>query len=121
MTKDRKLLLVEDDRDFSESLRLLLQIKGYDVTLAYSGEEALDLYGKDDYCCILMDLKLPGLSGIDTVERIHRESPGTRVLLMTGCERGSSEVAAANQVGAIDVLYKPFRINELLSCLNGQS
>lgn len=114
----RKLLLVEDDRDFSESLRLLLQIKGYSVDHAISGEQALDIIPNDDYYCVLMDIKLPGISGIETLEKILSDRPNTRVLLMTGCERGSPEVASAHKVGAEHVLYKPFRINELLTSLD---
>ncbi len=119
MSSDRKhILLVEDDRDFSESLKLLLQVKGFEITLAMSGEEALDLFSPDKYCCVLMDIKLPGISGVETLEKILAQSPPARILLMTGCERGSAEVATANMAGAVAVLYKPFRINELLSYIN---
>lgn len=115
---EKQLLIVEDDRDFSESLRLLLQIKGFSVKLAASGEEALDLIHDDDFFCVLMDIKLPGISGIETLEKIVAEQPGARVLLMTGCERGSPEAASAHKVGAHHVLYKPFRINDLLYIIN---
>ena len=119
MNRDSKhILLVEDDRDFSESLKLLLQIKGFEISLASSGEEALDLFAGSDYCCVLMDIKLPGISGVETLEKILEQAPQTRILLMTGCERGSEEVASANMAGASAVLYKPFRINELLDYIN---
>lgn len=115
---NRKLLLVEDDRDFSESLRLLLQMKGFDVTLAYSGEEAIELYRDDTFYYILMDIRLPGMSGIETLNQIMASSAEAKILLMTGCERGSSEVASANMTKAIGVLYKPFRVNDLLNFIN---
>ncbi len=114
----RHILLVEDDRDFSESLKLLLQIKGYITTLAASGEEALDLFTPGKFCCVVMDIKLPGISGVETLEKILKQTPQTKILLMTGCERGSEEGASANMSGAVAVLYKPFRINELLSYID---
>jgi DNA-binding response OmpR family regulator len=116
---NRKLLLVEDDRDFSESLRLLLQMKGFDVTLAYSGEEAIDIYRAGEFCYILMDIKLPGMSGIETLNHLMEHYAEAKILLMTGCERGSDEVASANMTKAIGVLYKPFRINDLLNFIDG--
>ncbi len=115
---NRKLLLVEDDRDFSESLRLLLQMKGFAVSLAYSGEEAIDLHRDGAFDYILMDIKLPGMSGIETLDQIVDHYAEAKVLLMTGCERGSEEVASANMTRAIGVLYKPFRINDLLNFIN---
>ena len=114
MAELEKILLVEDDHDFSESLRLLLQIKGFEAVLARSGEEALDLFDADPFGFVLMDIKLPGMSGVETLEELLVRAPRTRILLMTGCERGSGEVASASMTGAIGILYKPFRINELL-------
>ena len=118
MIKKNAILLVEDDRDFAESLKLLLQIKGFEPTVVVSGEEALDAYSENEFSYIVMDIKLPGISGVETLSQILEQAPKAKILLMTGCERGSSEVLAANMAGAIGVLYKPFRINELLSMLN---
>ena len=77
-----------------------------------------DVYFEGDFSFVLMDIKLPGLSGVETLNIILEQSPKTRILLMTGCERGSAEVASANMAGAIGVLYKPFRINDLLTLIN---
>lgn len=118
MDSTQTILLVEDDRDFAESLKLLLQMKGHEVTTVASGEEALDVYSETDFSFVLMDIKLPGLSGVETLDNILESSPQAQVLLMTGCERGSAEVITATMAGAIGVLYKPFRINELLSMIN---
>lgn len=114
MADENKILMVEDDRDFSESLKLLLEIKDLSVETANSGEEALDLFEGNDYCCVLMDIKLPGMTGIETLDKMLRLSPGTKVIMMTGCERGSEEVVSATKTGAVNVLYKPFRIGDLL-------
>lgn len=114
MTDENKILVVEDDRDFCESLKLLLEIKDLSVVSANSGEEALDLFDQNNYCCVLMDIKLPGMTGIETLDEIMRRSPRTRVIMMTGCERGSEEVLSATRAGAFNILYKPFRIGDLL-------
>ena len=119
MAEEKKILMVEDDRDFTESLRLLLEIKKFTVVTARSGEEALDLFTENDYCCVLMDIKLPGLSGVETLDALLRRSPGTKVVMMTGCERGSEEVVSATSIGAAGVLYKPFRIADLLNLIDG--
>ena len=118
MLNNNSILLVEDDRDFADSLKLLLQIKGFEPTVVGSGEEALDEYFAKDYSCVLMDIKLPGISGVDTLNRILEQRPKAKILLMTGCERGSNEVLSASTAGAIGLLYKPFRINDLLTMIN---
>ena len=118
MMSEDKILLVEDDRDFAESLKLLLQMKGYDPTVVASGEEALDVYFDGGFSFVLMDIKLPGLSGVETLNVILERAPQCRILLMTGCEKGSPEVVSASMAGAVGVLYKPFRINDLLSAIN---
>ena len=120
MSDRNRILLVEDDHDFAESLNLLLQIKGFETIVTNSGEEALDVYSEQEFDCILMDIKLPGITGVETLSRILEQAPGAKILLMTGCERGSPEVLSASLAGAAGVLYKPFRINDLLSIINKQ-
>lgn len=120
MKTEKKILLVEDDRDFAESLKLLLQMKGFSVVAVASGEEAIDLHPSGHFSFVLMDIKLPGISGVDALNAILEQAPSAKVLLMTGCERGSDEVMSANRAGAISVLYKPFRINDLLKIIDNQ-
>jgi len=117
MTVVNEILLVEDDRDFSESLKLLLEMKNFSVVVVGSGEEAVDVYSSRSFSCVLMDIKLPGISGLEALEQIQEINSDARILLMTGCERGSDEVASAQMAKTIGVLYKPFRIKELLTII----
>ncbi|RJP22674.1 MAG: sigma-54-dependent Fis family transcriptional regulator [Deltaproteobacteria bacterium] len=107
MAKPKGSILVVDDEP---AMRLLLSSvlkeEGHDVTAAASGEEALQLIAKRHYQLVLTDLKMPGISGLDLLEQVKRDDPGTAVIILTafGTVEGAVE---AMRMGAVHYLLKP--------------
>ena len=107
MAKPKGSILVVDDEP---AMRLLLSSvlkdEGHDVTVAASGEEALQLIAKRHYQLVLTDLKMPGISGLDLLEQVKRDDSGTAVIILTafGTVEGAVE---AMRMGAVHYLLKP--------------
>jgi DNA-binding NtrC family response regulator len=114
MMSEHMVLIVEDDHDFAESLNMVFSIREHAVEIVHSGEEALDTFNPDLHSVILMDIRLPGINGVETLLQLRDRSPDLPILLMTGCERGSDEAVFAITAGATDLLFKPFKIKQML-------
>ena len=111
---EHKLLIVEDDRDFAESLKMVVSMREHAVQIVHSGEEALDIFNPAEHSIILMDIRLPGINGVETLLQLRDRHPTIPILIMTGCERGSEEAVLAETAGATDLLFKPFKIMQML-------
>ena len=111
-----RLLIVDDDRFIVRTLTDILRLKGYQAEGAYSGEEALTAVERWPYDAVLMDIRMPGLSGVEAFRVIRRCSPRTRVILMTAYA-DSGLAAAAEQGGVVRVLSKPVDLGEVLALL----
>lgn len=119
----RKILVVEDDPDQLEALRLTLKSAGYAVGAAANGNDALAKTGTDSPDLIVMDLMLPGQNGFDLCEKLRRD-PATAavpIIMMTGWHSEISRLTGLEN-GASEFLFKPFdpqqlvaRIEELLN------
>ena len=107
MAKPKGSILVVDDEP---AMRLLLSSvlkdEGHDVTAAASGEEALQLIARRHYHLLLTDLKMPGISGLDLLEQVKRDDPGTAVIILTAFGTVEGAVAAM-RMGAVHYLLKP--------------
>lgn len=112
----RAVLVVDDDVGTVETLADILAAKAYRVTAAYSGEEAVARARAARYDAILMDIRMPGLDGVEALREIRREAPGTRVIMMTAFTR-SERVEAAKAATAVAVLPKPLDVDRLLGLL----
>jgi two-component system, NtrC family, response regulator HydG len=113
----KRILIVDDDRDHAESLADILDARGHRVELAHSGEAALARFCDTDFDLTLMDVRLPGMSGVETFFEFRRVRPGAQVLLMTGYSL-EHLVAQAVENGALGVLRKPFSTEDLLSAID---
>jgi two-component system response regulator HydG len=111
-----RILIVDDDKDHAESLADLLVLRGYDVEVAFSGEQALERFTETDFDVTLMDVRLPGMNGVETFFQFRKLRPGTQVIIMTGLSV-EQLIARAEEGGAVGVLYKPIAVNELLDIL----
>ncbi len=107
-----RLLIVDDDADFGNSLAEALEMHGHKVDTTTSGEDGIAAAGRTRYDAILMDLALPGLNGVDSLLAIQETNPGTRCFLMTGYS-ADHLAARAIEAGAIEVLTKPLDPDEL--------
>jgi DNA-binding response OmpR family regulator len=107
-----KLLVVEDDRMLSELVRRSLVEAGFTVDVASDGEQAETLAFVNDYDGIILDLMLPGKSGLQLLQQMRREGRGTPTLILTG-RRTKADIVRGLDVGADDYLTKPFDLDEL--------
>lgn len=107
-----KILLVDDEREFVETLSERLQNRSMESTIAYDGEEALEQVSHDEPEVMVLDLKVPGIDGIEVLRRVKREHPNVEVIILTG--HGSErEEGLAHELGAFAYLHKPVNIDVL--------
>jgi two-component system, NtrC family, response regulator AtoC len=100
------ILVVDDEPAMRLLLSSVLKDEGHDTSVAASGEEALQLVAKRHYHLIVTDLKMPGISGLDVLERVKRDDPGTAVIILTAFGTVESAVEAMRK-GAVHYLLKP--------------
>lgn len=112
-----RVLIVEDDPDFAESLLIALGVRDYDVDVARTGEEAIRKFRSTCYDIAFMDIKLPGKNGVDSLVDILGFCPGAQVVMMTGFSEPAL-LDKARQAGAVDILRKPFRLKEMFTLID---
>jgi len=107
-----KLLMVDDEQDFLESASTALGRRGFDVRVARDGTTALDMAAHESFDAVLLDLKMPGLDGVQVFRRLMESSPGTPVIMLTG--HGSIDSAfQTSKNGVADYVEKPCDIEDL--------
>ena len=107
------ILVVEDEETLAESIRYNLVREGYDVTVAADGREALEAARRSAPELIILDLMLPGLSGLDILRQIRAES-SVPVVIVTAKDSEADKVTGL-ELGADDYVTKPFSMRELVS------
>jgi two-component system, response regulator RegA len=112
------ILLVDDDEVLRERLATAIRDRGYEVRTASSAEEALREAAKDSPEMAVVDLKMPGGSGLDVLRELRRQDPSTRVLMLTGYGSIATAVEAVRE-GAVGYLPKPADADEILAALHG--
>ena len=112
-----RVLVVDDDPSLRNTTRLILRHKGFDITTARDGVEALEQIRATTFDVILMDIRMPGMSGVDVLEEIRASGSSTAVVFMTAYVM-DDVVSHALEAGAIDVLLKPVNVDQLLSLLD---
>ncbi len=111
---DHKVLLVDDEREFVEVLADRLEARGLRVFKAHSGGQALEAVGDTVFDAIVLDMAMPGMDGIQTLEGLLAINRDLQVILLTG--RATLEQAAtAIRIGALDLLEKPADIDTLVA------
>jgi len=107
------ILLVEDEENMHEALKLNLEMEGYTVTSAYTGTEGLKAVQNEYFDIIIMDIMLPEVDGITITENIRLQHNDVPVLILSARNTGSDRVLGLKK-GADDYLTKPFNLEELL-------
>lgn len=108
-----KLMLVDDEKRFLSTTQRLLEKKGYDVTTASSGLEAIDKLRQQEVHVVILDVKMPGMDGLEALKIIKTDFPLTEVIMLTGHATVESAVDGL-KCGATDYLMKPTAIEELI-------
>ncbi|MGD8290326.1 MAG: response regulator [Desulfobacterales bacterium] len=108
-----RLLLVDDEADFRSTLTKRLLKRGITAHQAGNGEECLGLLGDHDMDVVVLDVKMPGMSGIETLHRIKNKYPATEVILLTG-HAATQDGVEGIKTGAFDYLTKPVEFDHLL-------
>ena len=111
--KSLKVLIVDDDLRMAMTIYDILKVKGFDAVQAYSGEEAVEKVRSDIPDCVLMDVRMPGLNGIEALKMIKNLSPNLPVLLMSAYASEEQMIEGKCQ-GAYACLYKPLDMETLI-------
>ncbi len=113
MASKANILLVEDEENLHETLKLNLEMEGYEVSSAFNGTEALKKIANEYFDLIIMDIMLPEVDGIAVTESIRVNNNEVPILMLSAKNAGSDRVLGLKK-GADDYLTKPFNLEELL-------
>ncbi|MGE0450525.1 MAG: response regulator transcription factor [Vicinamibacterales bacterium] len=115
----RSVLVVEDEQQMRAMLQDNLEFDGYRVTAVGTGEEALEEMSRAAYCLVLLDVMLPGISGLEVCRRLRTQGTRVPVIMLTARTQESDRVTGLD-VGADDYVSKPFSVRELLARVRAQ-
>jgi two-component system, OmpR family, alkaline phosphatase synthesis response regulator PhoP len=111
--KNFSILLVEDEENLQETLKLNLELEGYDVSVTSDGAEALKIVSKEYFNLIILDVMLPEIDGIRVCETIRLNNTDVPILFLSAKSSSADRVLGLKK-GADDYLTKPFNLEELL-------
>lgn len=110
---EQKILVIDDERNIRRSLNMILSGEGYGVTCASSGQEGLDALEQEPADAALLDIVMPGMNGIEVLQKMRQAHPGLAVIMISG--RGTVQDAVqATKLGAYDFLEKPLSREKVL-------
>jgi len=112
-----RVLLVDDEGEFVEALAERLTIRDYDTTTSLSGEDALEKVKHYNFDVVVLDVRMPGMSGIEVLREIKGLKPLIEVIMLTGHATVETAIEGMKQ-GAADFLIKPCETEDLLSKIN---
>ena len=111
--KEIKVLLVDDEEDFVKSLSERIKMRDLDSDVAMNGEEALRLVDDDVPDVMVLDLKMPGIDGMEVLRRVKKAYPQVQVIMLTG-HGSEKDEKEARRLGAFEYLEKPTSIDTLI-------
>ena len=111
MTRE-KILVIDDEKPTLKMFKLFLDVYGFDILTAESGEEGLEVFDREKPDIVLTDIKMPGMDGIQVLQEIKKRAPGTEVIVITG--HGDMDLAIqALNLDAADFINKPIQRQSL--------
>lgn len=108
-----KVLVVDDEDDFRETIVKRLKGRNLDATGVASGEEALNVMAQEGFDVVVLDVRMPGMDGIEALKEMKKRWPLTEVIMLTGHASVESGIQGM-QLGAFDYVMKPVPLDELL-------
>ncbi len=109
-----KILLAEDEKDLSSALVAILKHSGYEIDAVYDGISAIEKAQKNMYDCLILDIMMPKLNGIEALKQIRKSGDITPVIMLTAKSEIEDRISGLD-AGADDYLMKPFAMGELLA------
>lgn len=113
-TAAKRVLLVDDDAEIIESLRLALEANGYEVLVARDGNQGLALTERENPDLVILDMMMPKRSGFLVLERLRRTQEESPPVIMITANEGNRHKAYAEMLGVDEYLRKPFPMDKLL-------
>lgn len=107
----KRMLIVDDEPDLCDCLAQFFQTRGFVITVAFSGEEALEQLRAGGVDVALLDIKLPGIHGLEVLKQIKAQYPDSKVVMVTGLLQPELRMTA-NRYGACDYITKPFDFSD---------
>ena len=111
-----RVLLIDDEKELVTTLSERLDLRGIANDWATSGEAGLEFVKRQPYDCVVVDLKMPGLGGLETIKAIKLEQPDVKVILLTG-HSSAEDVDQAMDIGTYSYLVKPVDFEDLLAMM----
>lgn len=112
MKKSQFVLIVDDDRDWAESVADLFQAYGYEVEIVRDGRQAVEKTRQGDFDMVFMDIHMPIMNGVDCCVEIRKSNPDAKIMMMSGVKRSS--IDSALDAGALGLLEKPLGFERML-------
>lgn len=112
MNSEYNLLVVDDEPGMREFLEIMLRKEEYNVKVASNGEEAIEMLQKEPFDLAIVDIQMPGISGIEVLKNSRENHPKTTVIMITAFASHESAIEAM-KLGAYDYITKPFKIDEI--------
>ena len=110
----KNILLVDDDHEIVESMRLALESRGHNILIARDGNQGLAMAEREDPDLVILDMMMPKRSGFLVLEKIRRSRPVPMRVIMITANEGSRHKAYAEMLGVDDYIRKPFPMDRLL-------
>jgi DNA-binding response OmpR family regulator len=110
----KRILLVDDDREIVESMRITLEAAGYEIVVARDGNQGLALAEREDPDLVILDMMMPKRSGFLVLEKLRRTRAVPLRIIMVTANEGNRHKAYAEMLGVDDYIRKPFAMDRLL-------
>jgi DNA-binding response OmpR family regulator len=114
----KRVLLVDDDYEIVESMRIALEARGYQVLVARDGNQGLAVAEREDPDLMILDMMMPKRSGFLVMEKLRRTRPVPLRIIMITANEGSRHKAYAEMLGVDDYIRKPFAMDRLLESVD---
>jgi DNA-binding response OmpR family regulator len=114
----KKILLVDDDREIVESMRIALDASGFEVVVARDGNQGLAMVEREDPDLVILDMMMPKRSGFLVLEKLRRTRPVPMRVIMITANEGNRHKAYAEMLGVDDYIRKPFAMDRLLESVS---
>lgn len=117
MKTNRRILVVDDNKDYCEGIIDFLEMEGFDAKGAHDGFKALETIEEEEFDMVLMDVRMPGMDGVETFQKLKEISPGTPTILMTAFAV-ESRIKEALRDGVFGAFQKPVDNEKLICSIN---